>query len=134
MLDKGVVIAGDIQINLLDIELLTIKLRLLVVSVDKAKEMGIDWWENDPSLSSRAPEAVRARREAGAPLNGGEESGELAAENERLRQEIERLRSAAELPAGEDSRRQTEQEPGQDTDRSGSAGKSGGGGTGKRGG
>ncbi|MEU7137382.1 gas vesicle protein [Streptomyces sp. NPDC046261] len=54
VLDKGVVIAGDIRVNLLDIELLTIKLRLLVVSVDKAKEMGIDWWENDPALSSGA--------------------------------------------------------------------------------
>jgi hypothetical protein len=54
VLDKGIVIAGDIQINLLDIELLTIKLRLLVASVDKAKEMGIDWWENDPSLSTKA--------------------------------------------------------------------------------
>jgi hypothetical protein len=55
VLDKGVVIAGDIQINLLDIELLTIKLRLLVASVDRAKEMGIDWWEHDPTLSSSAP-------------------------------------------------------------------------------
>ncbi len=54
VLDKGIVIAGDIQINLLDIELLTIKLRLLVASVDKAKEMGIDWWEHDASLSSKA--------------------------------------------------------------------------------
>ncbi|MEU4211012.1 gas vesicle protein [Streptomyces sp. NPDC026206] len=54
VLDKGIVIAGDIRVNLLDIELLTIKLRLLVVSVDKAKEMGIDWWENDPALSSGA--------------------------------------------------------------------------------
>jgi hypothetical protein len=54
VLDKGVVIAGDIKINLLDVELLTIKLRLLVASVDKAKEMGIDWWEHDPTLSSRA--------------------------------------------------------------------------------
>ncbi len=52
VLDKGIVIAGDIQINLLDIELLTIKLRLLVASVDKAREMGIDWWEHDRSLSS----------------------------------------------------------------------------------
>jgi gas vesicle protein GvpA/GvpJ/GvpM family len=50
VLDKGIVIAGDIQINLLDIELLTIKLRLLVASADKAKEMGIDWWENDAFL------------------------------------------------------------------------------------
>ena len=54
VLDKGIVIAGDIQINLLDIELLTIKLRLLVASVDRAREMGIDWWESDPMLSSRA--------------------------------------------------------------------------------
>ena len=52
VLDKGIVIAGDIQINLLDIELLTIKLRLLVASVDKAKEMGIDWWESDDTLNS----------------------------------------------------------------------------------
>ena len=52
VLDKGIVIAGDIQINLLDIELLTVKLRLLIASADKAKEMGIDWWQNDPFLSS----------------------------------------------------------------------------------
>ncbi len=51
VLDKGIVIAGDIQINLLDIELLTIRLRLLVASADKAREMGIDWWQNDPFLS-----------------------------------------------------------------------------------
>ena len=54
VLDKGIVIAGDIQINLLDIELLTIKLRLVVASVDKAKEIGIDWWEGDPALNRRA--------------------------------------------------------------------------------
>jgi hypothetical protein len=52
VLDKGIVIAGDIQINLLEIELLTIKLRLLIASVDRAREMGINWWESDPSLSS----------------------------------------------------------------------------------
>ncbi|HEU5243260.1 MAG TPA: gas vesicle protein [Gaiellaceae bacterium] len=51
VLDKGIVIAGDIQINLLDIELLTVRLRLLVASADKAREMGIDWWEGDPFLS-----------------------------------------------------------------------------------
>src|SRR6187402_842233 len=52
VLDKGIVIAGDIQINLLDIELLTIKLRLLVASVERAREMGINWWEGDPSLQA----------------------------------------------------------------------------------
>ncbi|MFI5496059.1 gas vesicle protein [Actinoplanes sp. NPDC051859] len=52
VLDKGVVIAGDIRINLLDIELLTIRVRLIVASVDRAREMGIDWWEHDPTLSA----------------------------------------------------------------------------------
>jgi len=52
ILDKGVVIVGDIRINLVDIELLTIKIRLLIVSVDKAKALGIDWWEHDPFISS----------------------------------------------------------------------------------
>jgi hypothetical protein len=70
VLDKGVVIAGDIRINLLDIELLTVKLRLVVASVDKAKEMGIDWWEDDPELSSRARrnELARENRELRARL------------------------------------------------------------------
>lgn len=54
VLDKGVVIAGDIKIQIADIDLLTIKIRLLIASVDKAKEMGIDWWEHDSYLSSRA--------------------------------------------------------------------------------
>jgi hypothetical protein len=54
VLDKGIVIAGDITISLVEIDLLNIKLRLLVASVDKAKEMGINWWETDPKLSSRA--------------------------------------------------------------------------------
>jgi hypothetical protein len=54
VLDKGIVIAGDIQINLLDIELLTVRLRLLIASADKAREMGIDWWEGDPFLAGRS--------------------------------------------------------------------------------
>ncbi|MFE3381566.1 gas vesicle protein [Streptomyces anulatus] len=98
VLDKGIVIAGDIQINLLDIELLTIKLRLLVASVDKAKEMGIDWWEHDPSLSSRA----RPARETGSGTAQGTEAraggDALAEENEQLRAELARLRAAAGLP------------------------------------
>ena len=82
VLDKGIVIAGDIRVNLLDIELLTIKIRLLVASVDKAREMGIDWWEHDPSLSSGQPDLreenkqLRARVEAlEAGRNGQEEAG-----------------------------------------------------------
>ncbi|MXQ07942.1 gas vesicle protein [Alphaproteobacteria bacterium GH1-50] len=54
ILDKGVVIAGDVAVSLVGIELLTIRLRLLIATVDKAREIGIDWWENDPMLSSRA--------------------------------------------------------------------------------
>jgi hypothetical protein len=75
VLDKGMVIAGDIKINLLDIELLTIKLRLLVASLDKAKEIGIDWWEHDPALTSGR-------------------SRELETENDQLRQRLEALESA----------------------------------------
>jgi hypothetical protein len=52
VLDKGIVIAGDIQIRIADIELLTIKIRLLVASVDKAMAMGINWWQEDPYLSN----------------------------------------------------------------------------------
>jgi hypothetical protein len=63
VLDKGIVIAGDIQINLLDIELITIKLRLLVCSVDRAKEMGINWWESDPRLSTSAQKQVASEDE-----------------------------------------------------------------------
>jgi hypothetical protein len=51
ILDKGVVIVGDIKINLVDIELLTIKIRLLIASVDRAKALGINWWEDDSFVS-----------------------------------------------------------------------------------
>jgi hypothetical protein len=56
VLDKGIVIAGDIKIQIADIDLLTIKIRLLVASVDKAMEMGINWWQSDSYLSSKAKE------------------------------------------------------------------------------
>ncbi|MER7707124.1 gas vesicle protein [Kitasatospora sp. NPDC097605] len=79
VLDKGIVIAGDIRINLLDIELLTIRIRLLIASVDRAREMGIDWWEHDPSLSSN-------RRD-------------LALENQHLRERIARLETSGRAPA-----------------------------------
>jgi hypothetical protein len=73
VLDKGIVIAGDIKVNLLDIELLTVKIRLLVVSVDKAAELGIDWWRQDPMLSGQAADR------------------ELEDENERLRERLREL-------------------------------------------
>jgi hypothetical protein len=93
VLDKGVVIAGDIRINLLDIELLTIKIRLLVASVDKAREMGIDWWEHDPALSSGAR---RAELDAAERRDGGRDGADLAAENERLRERLAALERRAE--------------------------------------
>ena len=58
ILDKGVVIAGDVSVSLVGIELLTIRLRLLIATVDKAKEMGINWWESDPRLSGTASDLV----------------------------------------------------------------------------
>ena len=54
ILDKGIVIAGDVSVSLVGIELLTIRLRLLIATVDKAKELGINWWETDPRLSGAA--------------------------------------------------------------------------------
>ncbi|MGW4021602.1 gas vesicle protein [Streptomyces sp. NPDC005009] len=82
VLDKGIVIAGDIKIDLLDIELLTIRLRLFIASVDTAKKAGIDWWETDPALSSRAA------RDA------------LAEENARLRARLDALEGSAGETAG----------------------------------
>jgi hypothetical protein len=89
VLDKGIVIAGDIQINLLDIELLTIKLRLLIASVERAKEMGINWWEGDPSLQK---------------LDEDEDGGDrerLEQENQELRQRLDRLEQRLGLGSGE---------------------------------
>src|ERR1043165_9745600 len=87
VLDKGIVIAGDIQINLLDIELLTIKLRLLVASVDKAKEMGINWWESDPTLN-------------------GSDAREVEEETRELRERLDRLEQRLELQSGGGDRQQ----------------------------
>jgi hypothetical protein len=85
VLDKG--IAGDIQINLLDIELLTIKLRLLIASVDRAREMGIDWWESDPSLQK-------------GDGGGDGDSKRLLQENRELRERLGRLERRLEEPRG----------------------------------
>lgn len=80
VLDKGVVIAGDVSISLLDIELLTLRIRLLIASADKAQEMGIDWWKNDPFLSGRA----RAEHE---------QTRRLEQENQSLRERLADLES-----------------------------------------
>ncbi len=60
VLDKGIVIAGDISVSVANTELLNIRIRLLISSVDKAKEIGINWWENNPHFSSRAQELIEA--------------------------------------------------------------------------
>lgn len=89
VLDKGIVIAGDIQVNLLDIELLTIKLRLLIVSVETAKELGIDWWERDPWLNADQDrletenKRLRKRLAALEEGDGDRPAIEVTSENER---------------------------------------------------
>lgn len=88
VLDKGVVIAGDVRINLLDIELLTIKVRLLIASADKAREMGIDWWSHDPHLSSQAKQ--------------DQQRVDASKENKALRERVEKLE--AQLKALADHR------------------------------
>lgn len=87
ILDKGIVIAGDISISLVDVELLTIKVRLLIASVDKAREMGVNWWESDPWLSSRAADQRRELEESGHDA--------LSDRLERLEAAIDRLQVMA---------------------------------------
>src|SRR5436305_14886844 len=78
VLDKGLVIAGDIRVSLANVELLTIRIRLLVCSVDKAEQIGLNWWKYDPHLTAQSallPAATetkrpRARRNAAAPRKG----------------------------------------------------------------
>ena len=81
VLDKGIVIAGDISLSLGTVEVLTLKIRLLIASIDKAQEIGINWWQSDPDLSSRARE--------------------LEKERDDLRKRLERLESRLALRNGE---------------------------------
>jgi len=60
VLDKGLVIAGDIRVSLANVELLTIRIRLLVCSVDKAEQIGLNWWKYDPNLTNPALSALPA--------------------------------------------------------------------------
>jgi len=102
VLDKGVVIAGDIQVNLLDIELLTIKLRLVIASLDTAREVGINWWEEDPWLSAGALRRDRSGKSARGEVDDGDAVGELRDEVRRLRGRI------SELESGQPDSRQRE--------------------------
>jgi hypothetical protein len=90
ILNSGIVIAGDIKVNLLDIELLTIRIRLLIASVDKAQEIGIDWWKHDPFLSS------------------GQSIRDLEGENKQLRRRIGKLKGRAPAPEQQPERRNQE--------------------------
>src|ERR1700745_3970325 len=86
VLDKGLVIAGDIKVSLAEVELLTIRIRLLVCSLDKAQEIGLDWWRHDRELS---PGAARADHE------------DLRAEIRQLKERVEALTAArAATPRG----------------------------------
>jgi len=89
VLDKGIVVAGDIRINLLDIELLTIKLRLLIASADTAREMGIDWWRNDPFLTGRSDDGD------GRALAKGSGGSDLDQRLDRIEAALESLASRA---------------------------------------
>jgi hypothetical protein len=111
VLDKGVVIAGDIQINLLDIELLTIKLRLVIAGVDTARRMGIDWWENDPWLAGRAAEedqrslrerVGRLERQLESPAASAGGDSALEEENDALQEKVTRLQRQLEQSSTSD--------------------------------
>ena len=93
VLDKGIVIAGDIRVELLDIELLTIRIRLLVSSADQAAELGLAWWRSDPFFTGED-----------LPASGGREAGdEATAALTRLADNTdELLRRVAVLEARDD--------------------------------
>jgi len=101
VLDKGIVVAGDITVSLVGIELLNIKVRLIVATVDRAREIGINWWEADPRLTARSSELSienEQLRERLAALEGKEadpmlttRASELSIENEQLKKNLARL-------------------------------------------
>ncbi len=94
VLDKGLVIAGDIKINLANVELLTIQVRLLVCSIDKAEQIGLNWWRNDPRLTMAGTSA------------GALPSGDMEARLARIEEQLTRLAQQADaLPPAEAGRR-----------------------------
>ena len=97
VLDKGIVVAGDIAVHIVDVELLTLKVRLLICSADTAQRMGIDWWRSDPFLTGRDERDGESRRLGGGSARrldgGGARSLEerLEEENRELRRRLEAL-------------------------------------------
>ena len=89
VLDKGIVIAGDIVVNILDIELLTLKVRLFISSADTAREMGLDWWSRDPFFTGQKQQ-----------VGGGDDTGEIEALQQRIEALEEQLRAGRPELAG----------------------------------
>ena len=87
VLDKGLVIAGDIKVNLANVELLTIQIRLLVCSIDKAEQIGLNWWRTDPRLSTAGAAAVVA-------------SADLEQRLERMERRLEQIAERSEASRG----------------------------------
>ena len=91
VLDKGLVVAGDIRVSLAEVELLTIRIRLLVCSIDKAEQIGLDWWRHDPNLSvAHRPAVAESERPAG--------KAELRREIRRLEGRLAALESEEREP------------------------------------
>jgi hypothetical protein len=86
VLDKGLVVAGDIKINLANVELITIQVRLLICSIDKAEQIGLNWWRTDPRLSTSAPGNVAAATNLDARL-------------ERIERQLAAIAEKSEKPA-----------------------------------
>jgi len=89
VLDKGIVIAGDIVVNILDIELLTLKVRLFISSADTAREMGLDWWSRDPFFTGQKQQ-----------VGSGDDTGEIEALQQRIEALEEQLRAGRPELAG----------------------------------
>ena len=87
VLDKGLVIAGDIKVNLANVELLTIQIRLLVCSIDKAEQIGLNWWRTDPRLSTAGAASSLA-------------SADIERRLERMEQRLEQIAERSESSRG----------------------------------
>jgi hypothetical protein len=95
VLDKGLVIAGDIRISLANVELLTVRIRLLVCSVDKAEQIGLNWWKHDPNLTTVLPPLPQPRPLPGPPPSARAE----------VREEVRVTKVRATKPAVKKSKR-----------------------------
>lgn len=90
VLDKGIVVAGDISVSVASTELLNIRIRLLISSIDKAREIGINWWENNPHFSAQSRDLIEANQR-------------LMERVESLETELKAIRQAKDLPAGSET-------------------------------